>query len=206
MQVGARLRTAFFDRPCLEVARDLVGTILVHRLPNGTRLGGRLVEVEAYLGAGRDPASHAHRGRTARNASMFGPPGRLYAYRSYGIATFPLAIPANPAEGRAAAVLLRALEPLEGQERMRRLRGLAPGASLRLLARGPGRLAQALGVPLAMDGVALSRGPLALFAAADGQAPRLARSGRTGIREAGDLPYRFYVRDSPWVSPFRAGG
>ncbi|MFP6565091.1 MAG: DNA-3-methyladenine glycosylase [Myxococcota bacterium] len=204
MQVGARLRTAFFDRPCLEVARDLVGTILVHRLPNGTRLGGRLVEVEAYLGAGRDPASHAHRGRTARNASMFGPPGRLYAYRSYGIHTCLNLV--CEAEGRAAAVLLRALEPLEGQERMRRLRGLAPGASLRLLARGPGRLAQALGVPLAMDGVALSRGPLALFAAADGQAPRLARSGRTGIREAGDLPYRFYVRDSPWVSPFRAGG
>ena len=204
MQVGARLRTAFFDRPCVEVARDLVGTILVHRLPNGTRLGGRLVEVEAYLGAGRDPASHAHRGRTARNASMFGPPGRLYAYRSYGIHTCLNLV--CEAEGRAAAVLLRALEPLEGQERMRRLRGLAPGASLRLLARGPGRLAQALGVPLAMDGVALSRGPLALFAAADGQAPRLARSGRTGIREAGDLPYRFYVRDSPWVSPFRAGG
>jgi DNA-3-methyladenine glycosylase len=204
MQVGARLRTAFFDRPCLEVARDLVGTILVHRLPNGTRLGGRLVEVEAYLGAGRDPASHAHRGRTARNVSMFGPPGRLYAYRSYGIHTCLNLV--CEAEGRAAAVLLRALEPLEGQERMRRLRGLAPGASLRLLARGPGRLAQALGVPLAMDGVALSRGPLALFAAADGQAPRLARSGRTGIREAGDLPYRFYVRDSPWVSPFRAGG
>ncbi len=204
MQVGARLRTAFFDRPCLEVARDLVGTILVHRLPNGTRLGGRLVEVEAYLGAGRDPASHAHRGRTARNASMFGPPGRLYAYRSYGIHTCLNLV--CEAEGRAAAVLLRALEPLEGQERMRRLRGLAPGASLRLLARGPGRLAQALGVPLAMDGVALSRGPLALFAAADGQAPRLARSGRTGIREAADLPYRFYVRDSPWVSPFRAGG
>ncbi|MFP6579972.1 MAG: DNA-3-methyladenine glycosylase [Myxococcota bacterium] len=204
MQVGARLRTAFFDRPCLEVARDLVGTILVHRLPNGTRLGGRLVEVEAYLGAGRDPASHAHRGRTARNASMFGPPGRLYAYRSYGIHTCLNLV--CEAEGRAAAVLLRALEPLEGQERMRRQRGLAPGASLRLLARGPGRLAQALGVPLAMDGVALSRGPLALFAAADGQAPRLARSGRTGIREAGDLPYRFYVRDSPWVSPFRAGG
>ena len=204
MQVGARLRTAFFDRPCLEVARDLVGTILVHRLPNGTRLGGRHVEVEAYLGAGRDPASHAHRGRTARNASMFGPPGRLYAYRSYGIHTCLNLV--CEAEGRAAAVLLRALEPLEGQERMRRLRGLAPGASLRLLARGPGRLAQALGVPLAMDGVALSRGPLALFAAADGQAPRLARSGRTGIREAGDLPYRFYVRDSPWVSPFRAGG
>jgi len=204
MQVGARLRTAFFDRPCLEVARDLVGTILVHRLPNGTRLGGRLVEVEAYLGAGRDPASHAHRGRTARNVSMFGPPGRLYAYRSYGIHTCLNLV--CEAEGRAAAVLLRALEPLEGQERMRRLRGLAPGASLRLLARGPGRLAQALGVPLAMDGVALSRGPLALFASPGGQAPRLARSGRTGIREAGDLPYRFYVRDSPWVSPFRAGG
>lgn len=195
---------AFFDRPCLEVARDLVGTILVHRLPNGTRLGGRLVEVEAYLGAGRDPASHAHRGRTARNASMFGPPGRLYAYRSYGIHTCLNLV--CEAEGRAAAVLLRALEPLEGQERMRRQRGLAPGASLRLLARGPGRLAQALGIPLAMDGAALSRGPLALFASAGGEAPRLARSGRTGIREAGDLPYRFYLEGSPWVSPWRGGG
>ena len=91
--LGRPLCRTFFDRPCLEVASELLGARLVRRLPDGARLVGRLVEVEAYLGDGSDPASHAHRGPTRRNRSMFGPPGRLYAYRSYGIHTCVNAVP-----------------------------------------------------------------------------------------------------------------
>jgi DNA-3-methyladenine glycosylase len=131
---------------------------------------------------------------------MFGPPGRLYAYRSYGIHTC-VNLVCGP-EGEAAAVLLRALEPTCGRVRMRQLRGLASSASDRLIARGPGRLAQALSLQLEDDGMSALGGALRLRAAPAGSA-RVESGPRIGISKATDLRYRFYEAGSPWVSPFR---
>jgi len=203
VKTGERLGRDFFARPCLEVARELVGALLVHRLESGEVVGGRLVEVEAYLGDGSDPAAHSHPGPTPRNRTMFGPPGRLYAYRSYGIHVC-VNVVCEP-EGRGAAVLLRALEPLAGLDRMRARRGLAPGAPARELARGPGRLAQALAFELEHDGASALRGPIGFFRPADARAARIARSPRVGITKAAALPYRFFDDASPWVSAFRPG-
>ena len=164
----------------------------------------RLVEVEAYLGDGSDPASHAHPGPTPRNRTMFGPAGRLYAYRSYGIHTCVNVV--CSVSGRAAAVLLRAAEPLEGLARMRALRGLPAGAKNELVARGPGRLAQALDLRLDHDGQSLLRSPLTLHAPEPGErAPHVEQGPRVGITKASDLPYRFFEAGSPWVSDFRRG-
>ena len=118
----------FFARPTLDVARDLLGAHLVRRV-GGERLVTRIVEVEAYLGDGSDPGSHCHRGLTPRNRAMFGPPGRLYVYRSYGIHTCVNVVCEE--EGVAGAVLLRAAEPLMGVDRMRRNRGLGAGGPVR---------------------------------------------------------------------------
>ena len=202
------LAQAFYARDARAVAADLIGCRLVHRLPDGERLELRLVEVEAYLGDGSDPASHAHRGPTARNRAMFGPPGRLYAYRSYGIHVC-VNVVCGP-EGHGAAVLLRAGEPLCGEARMRANRGLAEDAApaaLRRVASGPGRLAAALGLDLAHDGQSLMRGRLTLLPAEPGAPPpRLETGPRVGITKAADRPYRFFDAASPCVSPFRAGG
>ena len=186
------------------MARELVGCRLVHRLDAGLRLVVRLVEVEAYLGDGSDPASHAHRGPTARNQVMFGPGGRLYAYRSYGIHTCVNVVCAET--GRAAAVLLRAAEPIEGLDQMRSLRGLSPDAPAELIARGPGRLAQALGLELGHDGQNLLRGALTLHCPAQ-DAPRVSvvSGPRVGISQAAELPYRYFEAESRWVSSFRGG-
>ena len=186
------------------VAQDLIGAFLGHRLGDGRHVGGRVVEVEAYLGDGSDPSAHSHPGQTTRNAPMFGPAGHLYAYRSYGIHTC-VNVVCEP-EGRGAAVLLRALEPLEDLDRMRALRGLAADAPARQIARGPGRLGQAMGFTLEQNGSSLLRGPISLHARAPGEAaPRVATGPRVGITKAVDLPYRFWQEDSPWVSPFRPG-
>jgi DNA-3-methyladenine glycosylase len=136
---------------------------------------------------------------------MFGPAGRLYAYRSYGIHTCVNVVCGEP--GRAAAVLLRAGEPLEGLSRMRALRGLAPDAEATRIAAGPGRLAQALGLGLEHDGQSLLRAPLTLHPPEpDGaRASQIRRGPRVGISRAADLPYRYYEADSPWISKFRGG-
>ena len=204
MKPGARLSRAFFNRPATEVARDLIGAFLDHRLSNGRHVGGRLVEVEAYLGDGSDSSAHSHGGATARNQTMFGPPGRLYAYRSYGIHTC-VNVVCGP-RGLGEAVLLRALEPSGDLAAMRRMRGLGPDAPARALARGPGRLGQAMGFTLEHDGTSLLRGPISLHAAAAAADPPQVLCGpRVGITRAVDLPYRFYEADSAWVSPFRPG-
>lgn len=203
MRLAAPLTRAFFDRPGPEVARDLVGAILVHRLADGTRLAGRIVEVEAYVGDGSDPGSHSHRGPTTRNRSMFGPPGHLYAYRSYGVHTCANVV--CEARGRGAAVLLRALEPCAGIERMRALRGLDPGAPDPAIASGPGRLAQALGITLADDGRSLLRGALVLYERPASSPVRIAVSPRIGLSRGATLPYRFFDPRSDCVSRARPG-
>ncbi len=205
MPLGPPLRKSFFARDSRVVAADLIGCRLVHRLSDGERLTVRITEVEAYLGDGSDPASHAHRGPTDRNRSMFGAPGRLYAYRSYGLHTCVNVV--CETRGRAAAVLLRAGEPVEGRSRMRQLRGLGAGASAALVAVGPGRFAQALGLELADDGRSLLRPPLTLHPPEPDHPTAIVEQGpRIGITRAADLPYRYFEAGSPWVSRFRAGG
>ncbi len=204
MRLGPRFPQRFFARPCLEVAPELLGAYLVRHLPGGARLAGRIVEVEAYLGDGTDPSSHAHRGVTPRNRAMFGPPGRLYVYRSYGLHWCANVVCEE--EGRAAALLLRALEPVEGRDRMRAHRGLGPGAPDRAIASGPGRLCQAFAIGLGEYGQSLLAGPLELRRPAAGDPPlAVARSPRIGIRRATGLPYRFFARGSPCVSRGRPG-
>ena len=199
---GGPFRLDFFARPCLDVAPELLGAYLVHRLADGQRLVGRIVEVEAYLGDGSDPGSHAHRGPTKRNRAMFGPPGRLYVYRSYGIHT--LANVVCEAEGRGGAVLLRAIQPIAGTSRMRAARGLALGAPVRDIANGPGKLAQAFGITLEDYGHSLLRGRLSLRRPARSDPPSaVARSPRVGLSKARALPYRFYVPGNEFVSRAR---
>jgi DNA-3-methyladenine glycosylase len=204
MSLGPPLRQTFYARDSRRVAADLIGCQIVRRLETGERLIARLVEVEAYLGDGSDPASHAHRGPNRRNRVMFGPAGRLYAYRSYGIHTCVNVVCSR--SGTATAVLLRAAEPMEGLPAMRALRNLEPDARVELIARGPGRLAQALGLDLNHDGESLLRGAITLHAPPpDTPRIRVDRGPRVGITKAADLPYRFFEADSPWVSPFRPG-
>ena len=182
----------FYRRDPRVVAPDLLNKVLVV----GGR-SGRIVEVEAYAG-GEDPGSHAYRGRTARNASMFGPPGLLYVYRSYGIHWCANAVCGD--EGVGVAVLLRALAPLTGLDEMRAAR---PGIVRdRDLCSGPGRLCQALGLTGAHDGadlVTADRGP---FLADDGTPPPAdpANSRRVGLTSGAEHPWRWYVPGDPNVS------
>ena len=154
-------------------------------------MGGRIVEVEAY--SPDDPASHAFRGRTARNASMFGEAGTLYVYRSYGIHW--CANVACEGVGRGAAVLLRALEPTHGLEEMRRRRGHVPD---RALCSGPGRLTEALGITIACDGLSIAEPPFTLVPPRE--PVQVATTPRVGITKAVELPWRYVVRGSSWLS------
>ncbi|HET9902394.1 MAG TPA: DNA-3-methyladenine glycosylase [Xanthobacteraceae bacterium] len=188
------LRRDFFDRSVHEVAPDLIGTLLLF-----DGVGGIIVEVEAYHQT--DPAAHSYRGRTARNAVMFGPPGHAYVYRSYGI-HWCLNFVCEPA-GSASAVLIRALEPAAGIDTMRARRGLDDP---RALCSGPGKLCQALGVTIAHSGLPLDRAPFRLLGRRDGiGALELARGPRIGISKAAELPWRYGLRGSPFLSkPFRS--
>lgn len=169
-----------------EAARALVGATL---LVDG--VGGTIVEAEAY--APDDPASHSFRGPTARNRAMFGPPGRAYVYRSYGL-HWCLNVVCGP-EGTGAAVLLRALEPTHGLDAMRARRGVEDE---RLLCAGPGRLTQALGVTGEHDGLPLDRPPFRLLPPAREVA--VERAPRVGITRAAELPWRYVLPGSPYVS------
>jgi DNA-3-methyladenine glycosylase len=169
-----------------EVAPDLVGTTL---LVDG--VGGVVVEVEAYHHT--DPASHAYTGRTRGNASMFGPPGHAYVYRSYGVHWCLNAVCGE--EGAAEAALIRALEPVHGLETMRARRGLEQA---RLLCAGPGRLCQALGITRDLDGHALDEPPFELRSRHE---PVTVASGpRIGITRAIELPWRYMLADSRYLS------
>jgi DNA-3-methyladenine glycosylase len=186
------LERAFFARPAPEVAADLVGKLLV-RTDEG--LVARLVEVEAYTED--EPACHAHRGMTRRNAPLFGPPGHAYVYFTYGMHWCLNA--ATGREGQGEGVLLRAAEPLGGIERMRSRR---PVRRDRDLLRGPSRLTQAFGLDGAWSGADLCDGGLLLLAD-DGALPQVEATPRTGVTAAADLPWRFAEARSVWVSPYK---
>lgn len=189
----------FYLRPLLEVTRDLLGRLLVHRAPEGSS-AVRLVEVEAYDGAGLDPASHAHRGPTPRNAVMFGPPGHLYLYFTYGMHWCANLVCGAP--GQAGAVLLRAGEVVAGAEVARARRPAA--RSDRDLARGPARLAAALGLSRAENGADVC-GPSSMHVLDGAHVdPALIRSGpRVGLARAADRPWRFWLAGDPTVSVYR---
>jgi DNA-3-methyladenine glycosylase len=193
---GRVLAPAFFDRPVLTVARDLIGRHLVRELA-GEQLVLRIVETEAYAGPA-DPASHARGGPTPRNRVMFGPPGVSYVYLIYGL-HHCLNLVCGPA-GEAAAVLLRAGEPLAGLERMAALRA---GRPRRDWARGPGRLCAALALDRRHDGLALPHAELWLEAGRPLAAAAIARRPRVGVDYAGTAArwaWRFVEKDSRWVS------
>jgi DNA-3-methyladenine glycosylase len=185
------LERRFFARSVHAVAPDLIGATLLYR-----GAGGIIVEVEAYHQT--DPAAHSYRGRTPRIAVMFGPPGRAYVYRSYGI-HWCLNFVCEP-EGSASAVLIRALQPTAGIAAMRRRRG---GGEERLLCAGPGRLCQALGITGDDNGLALE--PPWFEVRARTAAPEIAVGPRIGISVAVEHPWRYGLKGSRFLSkPFRA--
>lgn len=192
--IGAPLPAAFYERPAREVARDLIGTV-IRSTVGGEAVAARIVETEAYVGP-HDDASHAAEriGRTARNEAMFGPPGTAYVYLSYGIHWCLNAV--TDREGFPAAVLIRALEPLENLPAMRSRRGTGD----RDLARGPGRLTQALGITGALDGHPLHLPPLTFIEGAGVGATAIDAGPRIGITRAPDWPLRFTLRGSRWLS------
>jgi DNA-3-methyladenine glycosylase len=187
----------------VEVARDLIGTTLLVEIPGGGpsgNAGGIVVETEAY--DAEDPASHSFTGRTARNASMFGPAAHAYVYRSYGIhwcLNLVCGTTRQTGPGLGSAVLVRALRPTIGLDRMRERRCVTDE---RQLCRGPGRLCQALGVTGALDGLPLDQPPF--FIGERTISPEIAAGPRIGITRATDTPWRFGLSGSAFLSrPFR---
>jgi DNA-3-methyladenine glycosylase len=192
------LPRAFYARHPVTVARALLGRLLVHE-GRGGRVAGRIVETEAYRGR-HDPASHAFRGRTPRNAVMFGAPGHAYVYFTYGMHHCLNLVAGS--EGHAAAVLIRALEPVEGLGSMRRRRG---GRPTEALTRGPGCVGRALGLTLAHNGLDATRGPLFVSnARAKRGGRRIARGPRVGLTRGREAAWRFWLTGHPCVSGPRA--
>jgi DNA-3-methyladenine glycosylase len=197
---AATLPVTFFRRPAEFVARDLLGMVIVSTAENELTTA-RIVETEAYLGYD-DPASHGylHR-RNARNQALFGPAGSWYVYLSYGMHWCANLVCQRT--GLASAVLLRALEPLEGLEVMRRRRGPVPD---RELCSGPGKLCQALGIKLDLDGERMAESQVLVHRPRLGEENTIAVTPRIGITKAADWPLRFVVAGSPWLSRKATGG
>ena len=197
MAFGAVLRRAFYGRPTVEVARALLGKILVHG-----RTAGIIVETEAYLG-GDDLASHSARGVTGRTRVIFGPPGHAYVYLIYGVYEC-LNLVCEP-EGRPGCVLLRALEPVAGIEMMRARRPAA--RKLEDLASGPGKLTLAMALNRAHNGLDVTRGSLVVRHPTDPREVDIVVTPRIGITQCADLPLRFFIRGNRFVSrsPLRPG-
>ena len=190
MSLPPRLSRSFFARSVHEVAPELIGATLLF---NGA--GGTIVEVEAYHHT--DPAAHSYTGRTERNAVMFGPPGYAYVYRSYGI-HWCLNFVCEE-DGSASAVLIRALAPTQGLAAMRRRRGMRDE---RALCSGPGKICEALGITRKQNGLALDRTPFELRARAG--KPEIVTGVRIGITKAAEKPWRYGLKDSPFLSrPFK---
>ena len=213
MPVTSRLSPLFYRRPTLEVARDLIGKVLVHTTRAGTTVG-RIVEVEAYIGE-TDPACHAAPGWTPRNAPLYGPPGRAYVYLNYGI--HQLVNVVTEPEGAPAAILLRAAEPIDGLDLMQRRRGRL--ASVRPLdraelCRGPGNLTQAMGITLAQNRASFTGDDLYLgdrpptsgedAASSDPRLDAVEWSPRIGIRVATGRRWRCSLSGNPCVSGARS--
>jgi DNA-3-methyladenine glycosylase len=196
----------FFARHAVEVAPDLLGCVLEHQTADGL-VAVELTEVEAYAGRS-DPASHAYRGKTQRNAVMFGPPGHAYVYFTYGM-HFCVNLVCLGEEGSASAVLLRAGAVIAGEDlaRARRTRGATSVAS-RDLARGPARLCQALDIDRSLDGadVCAADSPLRVCAGAGNRvrSAKIATGPRVGVSSAAEIPWRFWYEGEPTVSVYRA--
>jgi len=191
--VAEVLPAAFFDRPVLEVAPDLIGCVLRHG-----ECAGVIVEAEAYHQS--EPGSHAYIGIRPRTRVLFGRPGLAYVYRSYGIHACINAV--TGPEGAGAAVLIRALEPVDGIDAMRARRGVEPVESL---CSGPGKLTQALGIGLGHDGVDLAEGPITISEPPPGWGDvRIVAGPRIGLTKAVELPWRFCAEGSRFLSR-RAG-
>lgn len=214
------LAAPFYHRPTLDVARELLGKLLVHRAPEGVA-AGLIVEVEAYIGES-DPACHAAPGPTMRNAPLYGPPGFAYVYLNYGMHVLVNAV--TESEGFPAAVLIRALEPVLGLELMRTRRAARtsrressgraprPGSTARTprlapdreLCRGPGRLSAALGLTLSLNRACLS-GPVLAIADVGVAPAEFTWTTRVGISVGQDHPWRAHVAPSAYVSTWKAG-
>jgi DNA-3-methyladenine glycosylase len=191
-RTGRRLSRAFFGRPALDVAPDLLGAVVSH-----AGVSVRLAEVEAYDGQ-HDPGSHAYRGETARNATMFGPPGHLYVYFTYGMHWCANVVCGR--DGTASAVLLRAGEVVDGVDDAQQRRGAS--VAVRDLARGPARLTQALGLGRDHDGADLLGSGVTVRPA--GRPPEQVRQGpRVGLRHGADRPWRFWIDGDRFVSAYR---
>jgi DNA-3-methyladenine glycosylase len=188
------VKASVYDRPVLEVARDLIGCVVSHGDTSGV-----IVETEAYHDS--EPASHAFVGLTPRTRTLFGPPGRAYVYRSYGIHACLNAVCEPPGVG--AAVLIRALEPASGLEEMRARRGVE---RIEDLCSGPGKLTQALGIELFHNGVDLAKGPVFISERPSAwEQPEVSADLRIGITKAAELPWRFCATGSRFLSrPVRA--
>lgn len=194
---GDPLSTGFFNRSPLEVAPDLLGRVLASVTSDGA-VAGVIVETEAYLGRD-DPGSHAStRGVTKRNAVMYGAPGTVYVYFTYG--NHHMINLVCEREGLAGAVLVRALEPVYGADLMSRRRG---GLSAHNLCTGPGKLAQALGIDLSDNGSMLGQGRLQVYTGEPAKSS--VASGRVGLNRGHDLEYRFYIESNAYVSKGRLG-
>jgi DNA-3-methyladenine glycosylase len=195
-----RLERSFYARSVHDVARDLIGCVVSH----GTT-AGRIVETESYHMD--EPACHAHAGLTGRTHTLFGQPGHAYVYFSYGVHSLLNAVAEE--EGTGAAVLIRALEPVEGLGIMRARRGVERAEDL---CSGPGKLTQALAIGLELNGSSLVSGPIEVSARESGaHEPRIVIGERIGITKAADLPWRFCDADSrhvsrPWPAAMRAAG
>ncbi len=190
---AATLPVRFFARPADVVARELLGAVMASH--DGAVTAGRIVETEAYLGAD-DPAAHGYLGRrNQRNAAIFGPPASWYVYLSYGMHWCANLVCAR--EGEAAAVLIRALEPLEGLDVMRARRGGVPDHQL---CSGPGKLCQALGITRSLDGAMMRRSPVTVHRGRLAEADLVRATPRIGISKAVEWPLRFVLHGSRWAS------
>ncbi|HKG32545.1 MAG TPA: DNA-3-methyladenine glycosylase [Gemmatimonadales bacterium] len=197
---AATLPVSFFVRPTEQVAAELLGMMVVSTV-GGEVTEGRIVETEAYLGYD-DPASHGYRHRrNARNLALFGPPGSWYVYLSYGMHWCANLVCQR--RGLASAVLLRALEPIEGLEVMR---GRRRGVETKDLCSGPGKLCQALGIDRSLDGTRMARSSVIVRHPTAWEQPQVTVTPRIGITKAADWPLRFHVAGSPWTSRKETGG
>ncbi len=190
MRFGAILKRSFYNRPTIEVARALLGKVIVHG-----PTAGIIVETEAYLG-GDDLAAHSARGITPRTRVIFGPPGHAYVYFIYGMYDC-LNLVCEP-EGKPGCVLIRALEPVAGLELMRERRPAARRDQD--LASGPGKLTKAMGITIAHNGADVTRGRLVVREPAEPAPVEIAVTPRIGITQCADLPLRFVIRGNAFVS------